>query len=463
MFIIIVSKEDFKMKEKVKLNWKEEDNEKINAVFRKTNLILAFCIILSPLITSLICLLGVTIDMPNVLLIIYIVFILAKILSFCMNWRFIRFRKLDILEILGIALLVMLCITEIINAPLSLTFIFTLGYFFIFIIFFKVDKKYYKALLYTFILTIAVCSIMGICDLNNSYMPGFLDYAYPMALQFYNPNYSAYITVMAILMTIYVLSKYKSVAEQIIFWIVYAVLNVALFINGCFSAETAMFIGELFLLIYLWIKNKRCPYLILACLLISIASSFVWIKGVSTSCANYMFECLAFLDGKLGTTLTKDVSTFFDKLFGTGVIDKVAGSDGWERDDLKVKAWRAITASPKSLFFGYGITYNNNIRVHNVILQIWLEYGIINLGLYLAIWVVLLVRLFKTKFSNYNIYLIALMISVVLVCYYFGCLEKYSFTYFICFFTIFVKFINENHNAVKVKKENIKEDEIESK
>ena len=42
-------------------------------------------------------------------------------------------------------------------------------------------------------------------------------------------------------------------------------------------------------------------------------------------------EALAVIDNNLGTTLAKDVSTFFDKLFGTGVIEKVAGSvwTGW--------------------------------------------------------------------------------------------------------------------------------------
>ena len=292
---------------------------------------------------------------------------------------------------------------------------------------------------------------MGMCDLNNSYMPGFIEITFPMSLQFWNPNYSAYITVMAIIMTIFVLSKYKSKLEQIIFWIAYVVLNVALFVNGCFSAETAMFIGELFLLIYLWITNKKCPYLILVCLGISIASSFVWIKGYSTSNANYMFEMLSFLDGKLGTHLTKSASTFFDKLFGTGIIDGVEGSDGWDRDDFKAKAIAAIFESPNSVLFGHGVLFNNNIRVHNIFLHIWLEYGLINIGLYVAIWVIWLVRFFKTKTKTYNIYLITLLLVTVLVSRYFGCLEVYSFTYFICFVAVFVSELDRKRKGLNIQ------------
>lgn len=448
MFIIECMKDE-KTKEIKKIDWKPEDNNYLNSVLDKVNLILAFAVIFAPLITSLFCLVGLKLDFKNCLLIIYLVFMLIKIISISLNFRFIKFRKPDILEVLGVALLLMLCVTEIINRPIKAQFIFTVGYFLAFFIFIKVDKKYYKALLYSFVLTIAVCLIMGVCDLNNRYMPGFLDYTYPMSLQFYNPNYSAYITVMAIMLCMYVISTYKTKVEQIIFWTAYVVLNVCLFINGCFSAETAMFVGQIFLLIYLWIRNKKCPWIILVCLFISIASSFVWIRGYSSSSANFMFEALAVIDNNLGTTLAKDVSTFFDKLFGTGVIEKVAGSDGWGRADAKQVAVQEIFASPKSVLFGYGMVYNNKVLVHNVPLQIWLEYGVFNLVLYLSILVILAVRLFKTKFSSHNVFVIAFMISVVFVCHYFGCLEPYSFTYFVSMLAIAVKSLDQKYKALK--------------
>lgn len=435
------------MDKNTKVVWKKEDNSYLNEIFDLINLGLGFMVILSPIITSLICLFGMKMDVSNVLIIFYCFFVFLKIFYYSINFRFIKLRKLDILEILGISLLGMLVVTAIINKAINATFFFTLGYFLIFLTFIKIDKKYYKLLLYTFVLTIFVCSVMGVCDLHNKYMPGFVSNSYAMSLQFFNPNYSAYITIMAIVMTMYILFKYKTLWQQILFWIVYVFLNVALFINGCFSAETSLFVAELFLLLYLWIKNKKCPYLILIFMGISIAASFVWIKGISTSNANYMFESLAVIDNNLGTNLLVNVSRFFDKLFGTGVITSVSGSDGWDRADLKTETIKLIISNPKTFIFGNGAGANYDVRVHNVILQMWLEYGIISVLLYATIIVLLIVRLFKTKFSSHNVFLFALMLAVIVVCHYFGCLEQYSFSYYSCFLAVFVKDVNGKLNC----------------
>lgn len=430
------------MENSTKVDWKPEDNNYLNRIFDKINLALGFIIILAPIITSLFCLCGMKMDVLNVYIIFYLFYILQRIIYIALNLRFFKFKKIDILEFLGIALFVMLIVSALVNGVVNSTFIYILGCFLVFLTFIRIDKKYYKTLLCTFVLTIVVCSIMGICDLNNDFMPGFVKNTFPMSLQFFNPNYSAYITIMAILMCIFILSKYKTVAEQIIFWLSFIILNVALFINGCFSAETAMFIGEFILLIYLWIKNKKCPVLVLGCLLISIGSSFIWIKGYSSSNANYMFEALAVIDGKLHTSLVKDVSTFFDKIFHTGIIEKVAGSDGWDRSNLKAKAWAAITSSPKSIIFGQGAGANYDILVHNLVLHTWLEYGIINVLIYASILLVLFIRIFKTKFSSHNLYLFVLMVCVIVVCHYFGCLDPYSFTYYLCFLAVFAQDAN---------------------
>lgn len=430
------------MSEGKKLDWKKEDNDYLNKVFSVLNLILAFILILSPLITSFICLCGMQMDVLNVFLIFEIIYILSRIMYWSINFRFIRFKKLDLLEILGLSLLAMFLIASVISGGLNMTFMFVLNTFFVFLTIYRCDKKHYKILMYTFILTMVICSIMGLCDLSNSYMPGFSIDTFPMSLQFFNPNYSGYITTIAILLTIYVLHTQKKVWEQVVFWVSFVLLNVSLFINGCFSAETALFVGELFLIVYLWIKNKKCPYLMLICLGLSIASSFAWIKGVSTSGSNYMFEALSVIDNNLGTHLTLDISTFFNKLFHTGIIDRVVGSDGWDREDLKAKALREIFSNAKIFLFGGGAGYNYEILVHNVYIQIWLEYGIFNLLLYLSILACLVVRVFKTKFSAHNIFMIALMIAVVVVCHWFGCLDPYSFTLYVAILAVCVKNVN---------------------
>lgn len=435
--------------EKTKLNWKEEDNNYLNNVFNIANICYAMAIILAPLITLVFCLIGIEMDVLNVYLILCFLYILTRVIYYSINFRFVKFRKLDLFEIIGLALIAMFLISSIINVGFLLnkgshlaTFVIVLNFFFAFLAFGRIDKKYYKLLLYTFIFTITVCSIMGMCDLSNSYMPGFSENTFPMSLQFMNSNYSAYITVMAIMLCILVLHKFQKLWEQIVFWLCFVILNVALFINGCFSAETAMFVGELFLLIYLWIKNKKCPWIMLVCLCLSIGTSYIWIKGVSTSGANYMYEALAVIDGRLHTNLVRDVSTFFDKIFHTGIIDGVAGSDGWDRNALTLAALRAITSSAKMFLFGGGAGYNYDIRVHNVYLQIWLEYGLICLALYLTLLIILIVRLFKTKFSTHNVFMFAVMIAVIAVCHYFGCLDPYSFSYYVCLFAICAKRVN---------------------
>lgn len=456
--------------EKTKLNWKKEDNDYLNKVFDVVNICYVMVIILAPLITSAFCLIGLEMDVLNVYLIACFLYVLTKIVYYSINFRFIKFRKLDLLEIFGIALLAMFLISSIINIGFLFnkgshlaTFVIVLNFFFVFLAFYRLDKKYYTLLLYTFVFTITACSIMGMCDLHNKFMPGFVETTFSMSLQFMNSNYSAYITVMAVMLCIYIIHNHKKLWQQIMFWSCLVVLNVALFINGCFSAETAMFVGELFLIIYLWIKNKKCPWQMLICLGVSFCSSFVWIKGVSTSNANYMFEALGVIDNKLGTHLLYDISSFFDKIFHTGAVGGVAGADGWDRDALTQAAFREITSNAKMFLFGGGAGYNYDIRVHNVYIQIWLEYGILNLLLYLAILTVLVIRLFKTKFSSHNVFLFAAMLAVVVVCHYFGCLDPYSFTYYVCLLAVCTRGVNEKYVEKQKLIEKGKTDDIEVK
>ena len=54
-----------------------------------------------------------------------------------------KLRKFDILEILALSLFLMLCITEIINSPISFNFVFTLGYFLIYSIFLQLINIFF--------------------------------------------------------------------------------------------------------------------------------------------------------------------------------------------------------------------------------------------------------------------------------------------------------------------------------
>ena len=40
---------------------------------------------------------------------------------------------------------------------------------------------------------------------------------------------------------------------------------------------------------------------------------------------------------------------------------------------------------------------------------------------------------------------------MVVVCHYFGCMERYSYTYFVCFMAVFVKKINEKYKGKDIE------------
>ena len=441
---------------KQEIHWSPEDNKYLNNVLGRFNLVLAFIVILSPIIASFFCLIGVELDVLNVYIVVIFLYVASKIIDLSLNWRFIRFKKKDIFIYLFCGIFAAVLLASIVVDKVTFDLFLRFSLFVVVLIFWKVDKKHYRKLLYTFVITISVCSVMGLCDMHNAYMPGFNANSYPMSLQFFNPNYSAYITVMAIIFCMYIICHYKTIAEQIIFWICYIVLNVAFFINGCFSAETALFVGELFLIIYLWIKNKKCPWIILLFTGISIVTSFIRIDDVSTSGACYLYESLAVIDNKLGTHLLKDISTFFHNIFGTQISDHVAGSDGWDRTNLMAGAIRAIFASPRSFIFGNGSGFNYQIRVHNVYVQMWLEYGVITLAVYLTMLVWIAVRMFKTGFSKYNIFHVVMLFVTMCISQWFGCLEEYSFSYYLMFLTVFAKIVYEKHleKQAEIKPEN---------
>ena len=48
--------------------------------------------------------------------------------------------------------------------------------------------------------------------------------------------------------------------------------------------------------------------------------------------------------------------------------------------------------------------------------------------------------------------MIAIMVAVIVICHYFGCLDPYSFTYFTCLLSILAREINEKWRARKENK-----------
>lgn len=442
--------------------YKLDDNDKkINKIFERIILVFVFMQILSPLVASFFSLIGLNLGMLNVLIISTICFFLVEIIYFSFNIVFINWKKPTVFQIVGLSLLLWLLVIALINNSFNYAFLFWIGYFLSFLMFFQVDKKHYKTLLYTFIFTLTVCSIMGLLDPFNSYMPGFVSNAYPMALQFMNPNNAAYATVLAISLCIYALLNFKKIWEQIVLWSCLVVLNFALFVNGCFSAEFALFVMLLFLVVFFWVKNKKTPWVILISLGVSISSSFacliytnIW--QASTAADIFLFEAIS----------------AFDNIFKTGVLGFVtggektfvAGSDGWNRMAQLKDGINACVDSPKSFLFGYGTEKNYDLLIHNVYLQSWLEGGIITLGLYIAVIVLFVINFIKNIKSDNGIVLMSVFLMLVLVVHNLGCLEPFSFTYFAMFFGVLAKGVklfgkNSEQKDLNLQVKNLKGDE----
>ena len=420
----------------------DESDMKINRIFEKIIVVLAFMQILSPIITSFFCLIGIEMDVLNMMLLVMISYILVSILSFSFNISFMSWKKPALFKILGWCLIGWIILVALVTGAINYTFIFYTCYIACFCMFVKIDKKYYKSMIYAFVIQLTVCSIMGLLDPGNSFMPGFSNRSFPMSLQFMNSNYASYVLAFAVMFCVYILVNYKKLWEQVVFWICYVILVFIMFLNGCYSAEFAIFIGMLFLVVFFWIKNKKCPWEILTCLVVAIGTSFWFViypnaMQVSTANANFFYESLAVFDGFFDTHLLEFVTT---GVYGKEkAITTVAGADGWGRSGLLGDAIALCFSSVSSFVFGYGAGKNYETLVHNVYIQLWVECGIIGVFLYVALIVVFAINFIKNIKNDNQIFLLTILSMFVLIIHNLGCLESYSFIYFVMLFAVLYK------------------------
>jgi len=432
----------------------DESDKKINRIFERIIVVLAFMQILSPIITSFFCLIGIEMDVLNMMLLVMISYMLVAILNFSFNISFMTWKKPSLFKILGWCAIGWIILVALVNGTINYTFIFYTCYVACFCMFVKVDKKYYKPMIYAFVIQLTVCSIMGLLDPSNSFMPGFSNRSFPMSLQFMNSNYASYVLAFAVMFCMYIIVNHKKLWEQITFWTCYVILVFIMFLNGCYSSEFAVFIGMLFLIIYFWIKNKKCPWQILVCLAIAIGTSFWFViypnaMAVSTANANFFYESLAVFDGIFDTHLLEFVTT---GVYGKEhALTTVAGADGWNRSGLLSDALALCTSSPSAFIFGYGAGKNYETLVHNVYIQIWIECGIIGLGLYIALLVVFAINFIKKIKKDNHVFLLTILAMFVLIIHNLGCLESYSFIYFVMLFAVLYK--NSKKETVEEKTE----------
>jgi hypothetical protein len=217
----------------------------------------------------------------------------------------------------------------------------------------------------------SISCFLGLIDPSARFVPGFDINAYPLSLQFFNPNYSAYTMALVSILNTWILCTTKKKTQRIISIIAFILLNIFLFMNGSFAPITFVLITLFLMIIFTWLKEKQCPIKLIICFACTICCSFVVdlfpnINNYRSCDYNYFLELIAVIDNYLGT----DILQLFN-------ISNIPGADGWGRDSLQKAAWSEILKDATTFLFGKGSGGNFQFIPHNTFLCLWLNYGII--------------------------------------------------------------------------------------
>ena len=412
-----------------------DENLFSDKIFKRIYLFYAFWVVLAPIITLPAFLFKLKIRFWAQHMFIALFFILTKAIEIAFNLKSLKKKKINIVTLLLIVLFLWFVFVSFLNNAINMHFVFGLTLFALLALFCSIDKRYFRVISIIFIAVMVCETCLGLIDLNNCYIPGFDPGAFAMSMHFVNPNWSGFVVSIAEIACLWFIYDSKKNWQKTLFFVGYLIMTVGLFVGGSYAPEASLFLCALALVIYLWIKHKKCPWWILSAFLSTIFISFaVWfipkVRIVSTASANFFYESLCVIDLNLNTNLVESFSTFFNKLFGWNKMSIVAGADGWTRGDLNAKAWAAILENFKSFMIGYGAQYISVIRVHNCYLVLWLEFGLPALLLFVAICVMLLVRFIKVKKTDLIVFLFA-SFCMMLFEFCFCCIEPYCFQFFV--------------------------------
>lgn len=415
-------------------------------MFRKLYAFYAFWIVLSPIVTILFQIFGLSFTILIQMMIISMAFAITKVIELVFNYKKISLKNKTSIDFLIIALFIWFLVSTIVNNAFNLSFIYGFCYFLLFILFLSLEKKYYRTIAIVFVSGMSFSSLLGLIDIHNKFMPSYGVDEFSMSLQFVNPNWSAVVVIIAEILCLWLIYSSEKKWQKALYFLGYIVMTIGLFVGGSYAPETALFLCEATIVIYLWIKNKKCPWLILSAFLATIFISFaVWfvpvVRDVSTAYVNFFYESLAVIDHNLGTKLLKNVSSFFNKIFGFGEMSSVAGADGWGRGNLNAQAIDSIFSSAKSFIFGCGCGYiYDSVRVHNAFLVVWMEFGTIGMLLFMSIIVMIFVRFIKIKKTDCKVFLFSTFV-MVLFDLYFCCIEPFFFPFVVVFSSILYRIL----------------------
>ena len=427
-----------------KRDFLDEIDDKSKRIFDRIYLFLAYWTILTPIGSSLFYLCGSKIELLMQGILIGVLFAIVAVFQLMFNITKFRFKKPNLFQIVASVLISSLVLSMLVAGIFGFaTFLQYFSFAMIFLLFVKIDKKHYKSLAFTFIIEMTIDVVFGIIDIDRKWFPGFQDAEFAFSLQFLNSNYAAYTIVGVVVLCLYYFLKSNVKWERIVSAVSFIVLNVFLFLNGSFVAETALFIAEIVLIIYTWIKTKRFPMWLVIAFAVTFATSFIRLDGYSTSNEVYVVEAIAVIDNKLGTHILEFLTG--------GTIVTVAGADGWTRDGLISEALAICTENAKSIFFGHGIGYAEYyLRVHNLFIWMWLDFGILFTVAFYALAISLIVMYAKRCNKEKNKFLLVLL-GVYLFMYNFGVID-FSFLFFMIYYGAFYRQTKDSELTKNINK-----------
>lgn len=414
----------------------------------KINLIFAMSLAIFPLLVSLMDLIiGEYVPLITLLcfwgiiytIFIAISFIIAIFKRYLFNFQF----KLNFYTIIITILAIFVIISCMINKGNTGYVCLYLCIPLIFICIFSVDKKYLDIVVHSLLITLAICCIMGFIDPLNKFMPGFNPLNYQLSIQLGNPNFSA--VVMASASVFVYLKIDKSNIKQFLYYLsLYVIYILFLFMNGSFAPITAVAIIQFFCIIFTSVKEKKFKVKFAILSVIAIVTCFLVdlipdINAIRTCNYNYFLECVAVVDNIFNTNILN--------LFG---IDHIIGADGWERKELMAESIRQCTSNIHTFFFGSGPGAYNDARPHNILLTIWLDFGIIPTLLCLTLlvgWIIHFCRTKEKKSTTLFLTIIAFLLANIV-----GSLVFYSAYILVIYIAVFVKkqqYVAENQSTTE--------------
>lgn len=366
--------------------------------------------------------------------IFYCACLMIGVLRWCLKSKSFKISfKQNPLFIITLIMFLWIILSSIINNSFDLNLVIYLSYFLIFVCIYNLDKRWIGIFLNTLIIVMSIICIMGFVGVYVS-IKGFPP---SMALNFNNPNYVAYIISALAIVCFIKINKSSSKLWKVFYLITYLIFITHLFANGSFVPITALIVLEIVIQIVFGIKLKRIQLdllllsliLVPTCLLVDLLPN---ISSIRTCKYNYFLECVAVFDNIFNT-----------HILGASGVQEIAGSDGWDRLSLIKQSFKYIFSSFKVFIFGGGAGKFYDLRPHNAILSLAIDFGVIMPILVATFGVMTIIKMIKQKTDVKQTYLLFALITMLL-CYMFGSIVPNSFYVFAIMLAIFFKQLNNN-------------------